>query len=85
MTFTCPYCGAQTKTMLGNAGFGQAKCSACKRKFLYMPMAMKEEDRQAWEYYKDDEFGNRLFLVILIIAIVLAVFGSFFGIACLIS
>jgi DNA-directed RNA polymerase subunit RPC12/RpoP len=85
MTFTCPYCGAQTKTMLGNGGFGQAKCSACKRKFLYMPMPIKEEDRQAWEYYKDDEFGNRFLLVILAIAIALAVFGSFFGIACLIS
>ena len=48
-------------------------------------MPMKEEDRPSWEYYKDDELGNRLFLVILIIAIVLAVFGSFFGIACLIS
>ena len=85
MTFTCPYCGAQTKTMLGNGGFGQAKCSACKRKFLYMPMPIKEEDRQAWEYYKDDEFGNRFLLVILAIAIALAVFGSFFGIAGLIS
>ena len=85
MIFTCPYCGAQTKAMLGNAGFGKAKCSACGRKFLYMPMPMKEEDRPSWEYYKDDELGNRLFLVILIIAIVLAVFGSLFGIACLSS
>ena len=85
MIFTCPYCGAQTKAMLGNAGFGKAKCSACGRKFLYMPMPMKEEDRPSWEYYKDDELGNRLFLVILIIAIVLAVYASFYGIACLIS
>lgn len=85
MTFTCPYCGAQTKTMLGNGGFGKAKCSACGRKFLYMPMPIKEEDRQVWEHYKDDEARSRLVPAILIIAIVLAVFGSFFGIACLIS
>ena len=85
MTFTCPYCGAQTKTIMGSDGFGQAKCSACKRKFLYMPMAMKEEDRQAWEYYKDDEARSRLVPAILITAIVLAVYASFYGIACLIS
>ena len=85
MTFTCPYCGAQTKTILGNFGFGRAKCDACGRRFLYMPMPIKEEDRLTWEHYKDDELGNRLLLFILTFAIALAVLGSFYGIACLIS
>jgi hypothetical protein len=85
MTFTCPYCGAQTKTLLGNFGFGRAKCDACERRFLYMPMPIKEEDRLTWEHYKDDELGSRLFIVILIIAVVLAVYGSFIGISYLIS
>ena len=70
MTFTCPYCGSETKVvLLGNMAFGHARCSACGRKFRFMPMAIKDECKPAW----DREGRTAVLVHVIIVAVVIGV------------
>jgi len=74
MTFVCPYCRAETKAHFALSanfyGFGRTKCSTCGREFLCMPMAMKMEDKPAWEHFRSEAYSDHLILVLIVVAIV---------------
>ena len=70
MTFICPYCGSETKVaLIGNMGFGRARCSACGRKFRFMPMAIKDECKPVW----DREVRTAVLVHVIIVAVVIGV------------
>ena len=71
MTFTCPYCGSETKVvLLANMGFGRARCSACRRKFRFMPMAIKDECKPTWDRAINEVRGAGLVLVIVVAVVI---------------
>ena len=86
MTFVCPYCQAQTKTNIATAsslyyGFGKAKCSACGRHFLFMPMSMRMEDESAWKHFRSEAYTDHAGLVLIVLVIVGIVFAAMLGFA----
>ena len=90
MTFICPYCRAETKDNIaisqrGYHGFGRAKCSACGREFLYMPMSMKMEDKPTWEQLRLEAYSEHLKVGVVILISVILIFLSFIAIAYLIT
>ena len=71
MTFTCPYCGSETKVvLLGNMAFGHARCSACGRKFRFMPMAIKDECKPAWDRAINEVRGTGLVWLIVVAVVI---------------
>ena len=73
MTFTCPYCGSETKVaLLVNVGFGRARCSACGRKFRFMPIAIKDECKPAWDRAISEVRGTGL-VWLIVVAVVIGV------------
>ena len=89
MTFVCPYCRAETKAHFALSanfyGFGRTKCSTCGREFLCMPMAMKMEDKPAWEHFRSEAYSDHLMLVLIALLLGVAVFAIIFTIGYLIT
>ena len=89
MTFVCPYCRAETKAHFALSanfyGFGRTKCSTCGREFLCMPMAMKMEDKPAWEHFRSEAYSDHLMLVLIALLLGVAVFVIIFTIGYLIT
>ena len=51
-------------------GFGRARCSACGRKFRFMPMAIKDECKPAWDRAINEVRGTGLVWLIVVAVVI---------------